>query len=196
MIVDSVATSPSLSVYLVPSLPLPPQLSIVLFTFSMVSHIYNALSVFMFSKCKCPDIVRMIACLNQLLTWPGHAIAPNAIYSKALSPCTRLSHISVYTYIHVHMPDCTDTVTYSKLSIVIWHDAIADALVKLLSPLALFLLPPLSLCADLPLSHTLYCSAVASTLVIFLCVSAYFVGARTNLSHVLSMSYKSAPISG
>lgn len=164
----------------------------------MVSHIYNALSVFMFSKCKCPDIVRMIACLNQLLTWPGHAIAPNAIYSKALSPCTRLSHINVYTYTHVHMPDCTDTVTYSKLSIVIWHDAmpiaIAIALVELLSPLALFLLPPLALCVAPPPS--LYCSAVASTLVIFLCVSAYFVGARTNLSHVLSMSYKSAPISG
>lgn len=55
------------------------------------------------------------------------------------------------------MPDCTDTVTYSKLSIVIWHDAIAIAiaLVELLSPLALFLLPPLSLCAALPpLSHS------------------------------------------
>lgn len=26
------------------------------------------------------------------------------------------------------MPDCTDTVTYSKLSIVIWHDAIAIAI--------------------------------------------------------------------
>lgn len=99
------------------------------------------------------------------------------------------------------MPDCTDTITYSKLSIVIWHDAIAIAiaLVELLSPLALFLLPPLALCVALPsppLSHSLCGSPVASTLVIFLCVSAYFVGARTNLSHVLSMSYKSAPISG
>lgn len=53
------------------------------------------------------------------------------------------------------MPDCTDTVTYSKLSIVIWHDAIAIALVELLSPLALFLLPPLALCAALPPPLTL-----------------------------------------
>lgn len=54
-----------------PSLSPSRELSNISFTLLMISHIYNALSVFMFSKCKCPDIVRTIACLNQLLAWPG-----------------------------------------------------------------------------------------------------------------------------